>query len=352
MKSRWWMLLLVSGCGDPPWQWQLPLGFVEPRVPEDNPMTEAKVALGHRLFFDPRLSVNEEQSCASCHFPERAFSDDKATPTGTTGDAVPRNAMTLANAAYWSTYTWANPVLTTLEEQAAVPLFATHPDPIEIGAAEDFPAVVDRLQADADYPRLFEDAFGGFGNEVPTATNIAQAIASYERTLISGNSRYDRYSYGGDVQLTDDERAGFSLFFSERAECYHCHGGSLFSTAFVSASSTTTERAFENNGYGDGDDRGLAAITGRIEDEKKFRVPTLRNIEKTAPYMHNGGLRTLEDVIAHYVRGGAGLEGQSTLVKPLDLSDVEQRQLIAFLRTLTDDTFGATDEQQDPFAQR
>jgi cytochrome c peroxidase len=218
-----------------------------------------------------------------------------------------------------------------------VPLFATHPDPIEIGAAEDFGAVVARLNSDAEYPGLFEDAFGGFGNEVPDPTTIGQAI-----------SRYDGYFYG-TTTFNDDERAGFGLFFSERAECYHCHGGGMFSTAFVSATSTTTERAFENNGYGDGPDRGLAAFTDRSVDEKRFRVPTLRNIDKTSPYMHNGGLATLEDVVAHYVRGGDGLAGQSQLVKPLDVSDLEQRQLVAFLRTLTDDSFGTDPLHQDPF---
>jgi cytochrome c peroxidase len=191
-----------------------------------------------------------------------------------------------------------------------------------------------RLQDNATYARLFDEAFG---TDVPDVTLIAQALASYERTLIGGTSRYDNYFYGdGTEQFSDDERAGLSLFFSERGECYHCHGGALFSMAFIASNSTTVQPAFENNGYGNGDDLGLMKITLKEQDQKKFRVPTLRNIGVTAPYMHDGGLATLRDVVEHYNKGGDQLDGQSQLVRPMNLTSDEKRQLVAFLLTLTE----------------
>ena len=283
------------GCpgDDPPpaasYTFDLPPGFPAPSVPADNPMSEQKVELGRHLFYDTRLSGNQTQSCASCHFADRAFTDGKANPVGSTGDVVKRNAQTLANVAYWSTYTWANPTLATLEEQALVPIFGELPT--ELGVTPVADEVEQRFRDDADYQALFAAAFPDDVEPV-TLQNAVKALASFQRVLISGNSAFDRYFDGGDADaISDDAKRGLTLFFSEQTECYHCHAGPLFSTAFVSASSTTTETAFENNGLYNLDgqgayppaDPGLIEFTGNLRDMGRFRVPSLRNVALTAP---------------------------------------------------------------------
>lgn len=341
----------------------VPAHFPAPVLPEENLPTAARVDLGERLFFDTRLSGNETQSCGSCHFGRLAFADGKARPTGSTGDLVPRNAMALANVAYFSTYTWANPILTSLEQQAMVPLFAEHPSAVELGITAVVDDVEARLANDADLAARFAEAYGSTddpsvdddGNDVVSINNAVRAIASYERSLVSGDSRYDRYVYGGERDaLTDQEKLGLTIFNSERAECYHCHGGVFFTTATVAANSIVTESGFENNGvYNVDDDNapeehlGLASITGEARDRGRFRVPTLRNVALTAPYMHDGSIATLEEVVAHYVRGGTNSARQSELVQPLDLTAEEQAALVAFLRALTDEAFVAAHTRAD-----
>jgi cytochrome c peroxidase len=342
-----------------PFPLALPAGFPEPIVPDDNPITDAKIALGRALFFDTRLSANETQSCGTCHEPARAFTDAKALPVGSTGDVVPRNSMTLANVAWWSTYTWANPTLTTLEDQALVPLLAEHP--VELGITNVLPEVLARLASDTTLAAAFADAFGD--NDVNadgpiTLVNITKALATYERSLISGNTKYDRY-INGEGDLSDDEKRGLILFFGETTECYHCHGGPFFSSAFVSTTATFAEPSFHNTGLYNldesgaypADNTGLFGFTGEASDMGKFRVPTLRNLSASAPYFHDGSAATLEDVLAHYMAGGrtiaagdrAGVGNENPhknpLVRPFVLSADEQRSLLAFLRTLDDDAF-------------
>lgn len=326
--------------------WSQPAYFPRPRIPTDNPPTLEKLTLGRALFHDVRLSANETQSCASCHLVERAFSDGKPLPTGSTGDLVPRNSMGLANVAWATSLTWANPLLTTLEGQALVPLFADHPDPVELGIATAVDDVEARLASDADMSAAFVAAFGD-GDDAVTIEHAVQAIATYERSLVSGDSRYDRYFNGGDSEaLTDLEKQGLQLFFSERAECYHCHGGAFFTSAVVTADSVVTERGFENNGLYDVDDTALPAehlglfnVTAVDKDRGRFKVPGLRNVAVTGPYMHDGSVASLEAVVAHYVKGGALSARQNPLVKALDLTAAEQTALVAFLRALTDDAF-------------
>lgn len=341
----------------------VPEHFPAPRIPDDNVPTAARVALGEQLFFDTRLSANQTQSCGSCHFGRLAFADGKNKPTGSTGDLVPRNAMALANVAYFSTYTWANPILSTLEQQAMVPLFAEHPNAVELGITAVVDEVEDRFANDDDSAATFAAAYGSAddssvdddGDDVVSIKNAVKAIASYERSLISGDSRYDRYVYGGDPDaLNDEEKLGLVLFNSERAECYHCHGGVFFTTATVAENSIVTESGFENNGVHnvDGDDApdehlGLATITGEARDRGRFRVPSLRNVALTAPYMHDGSIATLEDVVAHYVRGGTRSSRQSELVQPLDLDAREQAALVAFLKALSDEAFVARHSRAD-----
>jgi len=345
IKAATLLCVIAVGACDPGLPLAIPAHLPAPVFPDDNVPTAAKVALGDVLFHDTRLSANQTQSCSSCHDRALAFSDGEVLPTGSTGDIVPKNSMALMNLAWASTLTWANPVLTTLEDQALVPLFADHPDAIELGISAVVPEVLARFEPER---AQFEEAFPGEDDAV-TIANVAKAIASFERSLISADSRYDRYVYGGeDSALTDVEKRGLQLFFSERAECYHCHGGVFFSSAITFAGTTATESGYENNGVHDADAAdvapvhlGLFAITGEPRDRGRFKVPTLRNIALTGPYMHDGSLATLEDVMAHYMRGGVLSERQSALVRPLDLSEEEQAALLAFLRALTDDAFVA-----------
>jgi cytochrome c peroxidase len=355
--------------GPAPTRWHLPLpaSLPEPAVPEDNPATEEKFELGRHLFYDPRLSGNGTQACADCHAPDLAFTDNLATPVGSTGDGIPRNSMALVNVAWNATYTWPNPLLRTLEDQLLVPMFAEHP--VEMGMTGHLPEIQARLAADAVYPALGASAFP---EDDPWADeNLVRALATFVRGLVSADSPYDQATYGGSPDaMSDAAQRGKVLFFSERTECYHCHGGVNFTTSFVRADSTVTPNAFFNNGLYNLDglgsypatNQGLFAITQRPEDMGRFRTPSLRNVAVTAPYMHDGSIDTLDEVIAHYDRGGrliadgpnAGDGAQSPLkdplVRPLALTDAEKADLKAFLESLTDEAFLNDPRFQDPWA--
>ncbi len=354
--------LLLAGCVEEPpapepWVWTVPAGFPEPHVPADNPMSAAKVELGRHLFYDKRLSNNQTMACASCHEQARAFTDGKATGEGSTGHPLPRGSMSLANVGYLSIYTWANPKLGDLEAQALVPLFADFP--LELGAQQDTPAILRRFADDADYQEMFAAAFPE--DEDPyTIERIVQAISSFERTLISGDAPYDRYVQTGDESaMSPAARRGMALFFSERAECYHCHAGPNFSTSFRSATTEAGPPDFQNNGLYNLDasgaypagNGGLFESSGDPRDQGKFRVPTLRNIALTAPYMHDGSIATLGEVVDHYAAGGrliadGPLAGdgrlnpnKSTLVRPFEVSAEERADMVAFLESLSDEGF-------------
>lgn len=335
----------------------LPAGFADPWVPPDNPMTAEKVALGKKLFFDQRLSGNQTMSCGSCHERAKGFADGKAKPTGSTGDLVPRNAMGLANVAWLPQLTWGNPTLTTLEKQALVPLFGEVP--VELGITGHEDEVLGRLRADAEYVNAFAAAFPEEAEPIDFPL-IAKAIASYERTLISVNSPYDQYTYGGKKDaMSASALRGMDLFFSEKLECYHCHSGVNFTTAYKSAGTKHAAMDFHNTGlYNLGVDgayppggEGLFEFTLQAKDKGKFRVPGLRNVELTAPYMHDGSIATLEEVMDHYAAGGrtipdgpyAGIGSENPnknpLVKGFTLSDEEKADVVAFLKSLTDADF-------------
>ncbi len=347
------------------WVWDLPDGFPEPFVPADNPMSADKVELGRHLFYDERLSHNGTMACASCHEQARAFTDGKATTKGSTGHALPRSAMGLINVAYLSIYTWANPKLATLEEQALVPMFADFP--LELGVQLDTAAVLRRFADDPEYAEMFAAAFPE-DDEPVTVERITQALAAFERTLISGDSPYDRFAYGGDeAAISASARRGLDLFFSERTECYHCHAGVAFSSSFRSASSEPGPPDFQNNGLYNVDgmggypqgNGGLYEFSGDPRDQGKFRVPTLRNVGLTAPYMHDGSIATLAGVIEHYAAGGTEVTdgpfagdgranpNKSPLVRKLDLSAAEKADMVAFLESLTDENF-VTDPRFGP----
>ena len=353
--------LLGASCAEPqgeapkPWRWSLPPGFPEPLVPSDNPMTEAKVALGDALFHDVRLSWNETQSCASCHAAERAFSDGEVVPVGSEGTTLPRNSMGLFNVAWLVPYTWANHELLTLEEQALVPLFADFP--LELGVQRDPDGILARFADDPELAAAFEAAFPDAEDPI-SLDAVVKSLASYQRSLVSAGSAYDRLTYEGDASaMSEAARRGMELFFSERAECYHCHGGFLFTNAVRTAAQPGVIPSFFNTGLydvgGTGDypvdDQGLYELTGDPGDRGKFRVPSLRNVAVTAPYMHDGSIATLAEVVATYSAGGRHvLEGlhagdgrgnpnKDPLVFELGLDEGEQADLVAFLEALTDE---------------
>ncbi len=353
--------------GDGAYEWRLPPGFPPPRVPENNLMTEAKVELGRHLFYDPRLSGNGTMSCSSCHVQELAFTDGRALPAGSTGDMLPRNSPTLTNVAYNATLTWANPNLLTLERQIVIPMFGEHPVEMGITGSED--VVLARFRADPKYRELFAAAFPDQADPF-TFNNILLALASFNRTLISGSSPYDRYLRGERDALSESALRGMELFFSEQLECHHCHTGFNMTLSTVTANTTFEERPFFNTGLynidGRGaypsDNTGVHEITNNPGDMGRFRPPTLRNIALTAPYMHDGSIATLEEVIRFYMDGGRVVDSgpyagdgranpyKSGLVAGFTISEQDIADLVAYLESLTDESFITDPRFSDPFA--
>lgn len=337
---------------EPDYRWAIPEGFPEPSVPEDNPMTLAKVDLGRHLFYDKRLSVDGSLSCASCHEQEKAFSDGKTLPEGVHGDILTRNSMALFNLAYTPILTWANPELKHLESQMLIPLFGE--DPPELGMVGQEEKLLATLAALPMYQQKFAAAFPE--SDAPfTLNHLTQAIASFERSLVSVDSPYDRYIYGGDDgAISEPARRGEALFFSERLECFHCHGGFNLSDSTQHAGSTFLEFNLHNTGlYAEypATGQGLKDVTGREQDSGKFKAPSLRNIAVTAPYMHDGSVSDLDAVIDHYAAGGRAKEhpNKSGFVKGFTLSASEREDLLAFLNSLTDETFLTNPAYSDPF---
>lgn len=311
------------------YQWHLPPGFPVPAVPADNPMSDAKVALGRRLFNDAQFSLTATYSCASCHQRGKAYTDGRAQSIGAGGDTVRRSAPSLANVAYNIAFTWGDSRVLSLEAQMRTPLFSTHP--VEMGVALRGGAALAAINADLEYRRQFQEAFGGAGPV--SMPHFIQAIAAYERTLISGRADFDRYVFDDDAgAMSEDAKRGMALFYSSRVGCARCHFGLNFSGPIRYRDHERAHALFADNGLQHGPDRGLMEATGRGADLGKFKVPTLRNIALTAPYMHDGSLPTLRAVLAHYMRGGPQLA-------PFTLSDSEQADLLAFLDSLTDRTF-------------
>ncbi|HOE43435.1 MAG TPA: di-heme enzyme [Rhodoferax sp.] len=368
----------LSGCGggqapdtsaaDPAasWAWTLPNGFPVAAVPADNPMSAAKVDLGRFLFYDKRLSGNGTQACSGCHFQGKAFTDGLAVSRGSTGESTVRNAQALGNVAYSPTLTWANPSLVALERQMEVPLFGENP--VEMGINDgNKAAVLQRLADAALYPPKFAAAYPAEANPV-TWGNVIKAIAAFERSLISGNSKYDQASVGKAV-LTAEEQRGKDLFFGDKAGCTQCHNGFNFNDQVADASTLVIEKPFHNIGlYNVGGtgaypepNRGVMELSGLYQDMGAFRAPSLRNVAVTAPYMHDGSIATLEEVIDVIADGGRNVttgvnagDGRlnpykSKLVVALALSAQDKSDLIAFLKALTDHEFLGNPLQSDPF---
>jgi cytochrome c peroxidase len=369
------LLAVVLGCDDEAedtagdevaatWLLPLPAGFPEPIVPAENPATPEKFEYGRHLFFDARLSGNGEQACADCHDPSLAFTDGLALPEGSTGDLIPRNAMALVNVAWQASYTWPNPMLTTLEDQLLIPMYNDVPTELGMSGHED--EIRARLEDEAAYDALAAAAFpegDPFERE-----SLVYALATYARGLVSSDSPYDRFTYAEDRDaMSDSALRGMGLFFGEQAECYHCHSGPHLTASFVSTQSAGLPESFFNTGlYNEdgegaypGDNRGLIEFTGEAEDMGKFRVPTLRNVALTAPYMHDGSVATLDEVIDNYGRGGTLRETgdgatnpyKSALIHELGLTDQDKADLKAFLESLTDEAFLANEAYADPWTE-
>ena len=305
------------------YRWDLPPGVPPPRLPVGAPMTEARVELGRHLFYDTRLSGNGEQSCATCHIQALAFTDGRARGLGSTGERHPRSAMSLVNVAYRDALTWANPTLRSLEEQVLVPLFGT--DPVELGLSGHEPRVYAALAASPVYRRLFVAAFpppapADGVERLVTTDNVALALAAFQRSIVSFRSPYDRYRFHDDeTALSPAARRGMRLFFSGRARCGGCHLGHTVSTdlglnldggskAATSPLGDPPVFLFHNTGLYNlpgrmpypADNTGKYAHTGKLEDAGRFRIPTLRNVAVTAPYMHNGIFANLRTAVAFY----------------------------------------------------
>lgn len=371
--------ILVSACGGDemlgpgtlpvesgPFEWILPEGFPAPRIPEGETMTSEMAELGRHLFYDTRLSGNGTQSCASCHRQEIAFTDALPVAIGSTDEPHPRNSMSLANIGYQPVLNWANPNETRLAHQALTPLFGENP--VELGMAGREGELLERLRSDSTYQRLFPDAFPQAPDPFTVGT-LTRALAAFQRTLISGDTRVDRYRRGDRSALSESERLGQALFFSERLECFHCHGGLVFTGTFDYEGKSAPETEFHNNGLYNVDGQGaypagntgLHEFTGRPEDMGRFKAPTLRNIALTAPYMHDGSILTLDDVIDHYEAGGRNVVGgpnagdgrtnpfKNGFVKGFTLTSEERAGLLGFLRALTDSAFIQDPRFSDPW---
>jgi len=299
----------------------IPLGLdVERPVPKDNPLTEAKVRLGRKLFFDPILSANSTVSCASCHQPDHGLSASSPFAQGIGGKRTTRNAPSLFNRAYGKAFFWDGRE-TTLEAQALRPIGC----PQEMG--DSVSAAVQRLRAQQDYPSQFQAVFP----DGVTADNLAKAIASFERVLLLGNSRVDLFRRGAVPSLNDNERHGLWLYES-RGRCWRCHSGGNFS-----------DEEFHNTGVSwekQPLDLGRFTHTHRDADRGRFKTPTLRGVALTAPYMHDGSMATLEEVVAFYNRGGGKNPNLDPALTPLGLSKNDEKDLVAFLRALSDSSSG------------
>jgi len=349
------------------WRWVLPPGFPPPEVPPDNPMSPAKVELGRHLFHDTRLSGNGTYACASCHRQELAFTDGRPRAVGSTDELHPRSAMSLANVAYNASLTWADPGIDSLESQARVPMVNEHPVELGLRGRED--EVFARLGDDERYVALFAAAFPH--DERPIRLdNVVRALASFERTLISGDSPYNRWVYGGEIDaMSESARRGMRLFFSERLRCSECHSGFNFSGPVTFEGAGEVEPTFHNTGLYDLDglgaypagSEGLYEVTRQSGDMGSFRAPTLYNVAVTAPYMHDGSVATISEVVKVYAEGGrvvtAGPHAGDGRANPnksfripgFEITETETKDVVAFLESLTDESFLTEERFSSPF---
>ncbi len=339
------LLLVIPGAG-----FSLPSSAPETQASDD--AHRATIELGRSLFYDRRLSGNGRIACATCHRQELGFSDGRVVPVGATGAPLRRNAPGLFNSGELSVFTWAHEVR-QLDQQIERALFTA--DPPEMGVAGNETIVIDRLRTDPVYLHRFTVAFPA-DDDPFTWQRITEALGAFVRSLNARNTPYDRYVYLGDrAALSESAKRGMALFFSPGLACGHCHVD--LSPPERATPPRWSDLAHVATGAGRSADRGLAEQTGNPADACRFRIPPLRNVAVTAPYMHDGSLSTLEDVIRFYESGGrwgAGVEPECAaarhpLIAGFVLSDSERRDLIAFLEALTDDEALQNPAFADPF---
>ena len=306
---------------------ETPYGFPDMKIPSDNPMTVEGIALGEKLFNDPILSADKTQACINCHQQNFSFSDPNQFSTGIDNIQGNRNASALINLGWNTSFNWDGSSL-TLEEQAFEPVTNS------IEMHNTWMNVELELNSHSNYPFLFKQAFN---INYIDSIHIVKAIAQFERTLISTNSKLDRY-LKNEEQLTISELNGYAIFNTEKGDCFHCHSTNMF-----------MDNLFHNNGLDNEPftDLGRAKVTSNASDNGKFKTPTLRNVEMTAPYMHDGRFATLEEVVEHYDSGGKYSTTVDPLMKKLgvglQLSNQEKKDLVAYLKTLTDNEFIGSD---------
>ena len=349
------LLLLLSSCKDEgmslediayspvPYEVVVPDTYPQLEVPADNPMTQQGVDLGRRLFYDPILSVDSTMSCASCHMQENGFTDNLAFSEGVQGLPGTRSSMSLLDVAFVMNGLFWDGRVQSLEDQALLPV----EDPLELHHS--WPDLEEKLSEHSSYPTLFRQAFGISNTSEIDRFLTAKAIAQFERSLVtSGQSKYDRILAGRDAPESD-EALGKLIFFDEvpdlpDGQCFHCHAAPTFS-----------DNEYHNNGideaaeFSDFRDLGLGGVTGVESQNGKFRTPTLRNIEHTAPYMHDGRFSTLEEVMDHYVSGGHfPSKDKSKFLDSISLDAEQKAAVIAFLKTLSDPDFLTDQRYSDP----
>ena len=375
--------VLCLGCQSSPdgpatkeWDWELPEYATIPLIPDDNPMSVEKIELGRHLFYETRISLNGQMSCGTCHEQKHAFTVPTETNEGATGDFTSRNAQSLANVGFASYLTWGNLTLRDLERQALNPLFGDNP--VEIGAGfitgssdhYDPLRLTALVDENAPYQQMFQAAFPDMSEkDRVTWDNVIHALSCFQRSLLSFDAPYDRYLAGEPQALSEAEERGRALFFSEKTKCSECHAGPLLSVAFPTlGEQPALEEMFRNTGlyyltsgsasYFDGSishypdpNMGIGEFSQNPADDGKHRVPSLRNIALTAPYMHDGSISTLSEVIDHYAQGGRQLvdglyqgngsqnPNKDELISGFELTEHEKSDLIAFLHCLTDQTF-------------
>jgi cytochrome c peroxidase len=363
-------VLIPVHSGGAAFRWDLPDWIPPPAEPADNPMTQAKVELGRHLFYDRRLSADQTMACATCHDQARAFTDGKRTAVGITRELSKRNTMSLGNVGYFPTLTWGNPTIQSLESQALLPIFGERP--VEMGMAGEEALLLKRLATDPRYQKLFAEAFPANARasaaQIYSLSAVIKALASFQRTLLSFNSPYDHYKYGGHKNaISPAAQRGEGLFLSGNMGCYKCHGSLYFTDNVNHARMEVSEQGFHNTGLYNEDGKGtypmghagVAEFNGRQEDMGKFRTPSLRNAALTAPYMHDGSIATLGEVIrAHYAKKGLAVHAgkaanplRSRLIDGFRISDGEERDLVEFLKSLTDESFVKNAKFSNPWPQ-
>jgi cytochrome c peroxidase len=367
------LLSFSPGCGQPnpfpqeEWKWNLPAGVSSPHVPDLNPMNQDKVRLGRFLFYDSKLSEHGALSCASCHDPKQGFADPRGISISGSGEPLRKNAPGLANVGYQKILTWANPTLGTLEAQALVPLFGDNPE--ELHAAGTIGAFLEIARDTWPYRNLFPAAFDG-ANDPFSVSNIGRAIAAFERSIVSFGSPFDRYLQGDSHALNPDAIRGKDLFFSDRFGCGSCHSGrNLTLAAPLEGPQVSDEPIMRNTGLYNLEGRGLypsnapglSEFSGKASDHGKFRIPSLRNVSLTAPYMHDGSIPSLDQVLDHYAAGGRRLDPgthsgdgrlnpyKDALIRGFSIDADERRALLAFLESLTDPTLATNQAYANPW---